>query len=113
MYEGVLCSLINLLINIIKFISKNLNLDLLKYIVIVIGFMNILYGMVVLVLDGVFDEYFFEYDKLFFLDFIGKNFFVVELLKKCKENNVIIKVEIGEMVFNFGRGMVVYVRYVN
>ncbi|MBH9811353.1 transglutaminase domain-containing protein, partial [Clostridioides difficile] len=49
----------------------------------------------------------------FSLDFTGKNLSAAELSKKCKENNVIIKVEIGETASNSGRGMVAYARYVN
>ena len=113
MYEGVPCSLINSSINTIKFTSKNSNLDPSKHTVTVIGFMNTPYGMVALAPDGVPDEYPFEYDKPFSLDFTGKNLSAAELSKKCKENNVIIKVEIGETASNSGRGMVAYARYVN
>ncbi|HFZ6227254.1 TPA: transglutaminase domain-containing protein [Clostridioides difficile] len=113
MYEGVPCSLINSSINTIKFTSKNSNLDPSKHTVTVIGFMNTPYGMVALAPDGVPDEYPFEYDKPFSLDFTGKNLSAAELSKKCKENNVIIKIEIGEIEPNSGRGQVRYARYVN
>lgn len=104
MYEGVRCSVVNLLVNIIIFIGSELNLDLLNFMIVVIGFMNILYGMFVLVLEGKFVEYFFKYDKLFFLDFSGKNCFGVELVKYCKKNDVIIKIEIIDEKVNIGFG---------
>ena len=113
MYEGVPCSLINSSINTIKFTSKNSNLDPSKHTVSVIGFMNTPYGMVALAPDGVPVEYPFEYDKPFSLDFTGKNLSAAELSKKCKENNVIIKVEIGETTSNSGIGLVAYARYMN
>ncbi|MCF8910047.1 hypothetical protein QVB34_00170 [Clostridioides difficile] len=69
--------------------------------------------MVALAPDGVPVEYPFEYDKPFSLDFTGKNLSAAELSKKCKNNNVIIKIEIGEIEPNSGRGQVRYARYVN
>ncbi len=113
MYERVPCSLNDSSINTIKFTSKNSTLDPSKHTISVIGFMNTPYGMVALAPDGEPVSYPFEYDKPFSLDFTGKNLSAAELSKKCKENNVIIKVEVGETTSNSGIGQVGYARYVN
>ncbi|VIG42491.1 Uncharacterised protein [Clostridioides difficile] len=96
-----------------EFISKNSNLDPSKHTISVIGFINIPYGMVALAPDGEPVSYPFEYDNPFSLDFTAKNLSTTELLKKCKENNVIIKVEVGETTSNSGIGQVGYARHVN
>lgn len=96
-----------------EFISKNSNSDPSKHTISVIEFINIPYGMVALAPDGEPVSYPFEYDKPFSLDFTGKSLSTTELLKKCKENNVIIKVEVGETTSNSGIWQVGYARYVN